>query len=185
MNSIVSAANEGLEAVRVGLSNMEEQDLTYRMPDGFEGIFGEIATSMNTATDSLSDKINSVSKSAAVVEGVSSEVSRSTDSVTASSEQNAAAPEETAAALEQMSSTVGSMANSANDASVRINEINVTVGRLGKATQENAAAFFEVNSSMQGAQAESKLLSSTVANFKTMPPSLSGFEQEDPRSHVA
>ncbi|WP_412554191.1 methyl-accepting chemotaxis protein [Shimia sp. MIT1388] len=325
VNSIGSAANEGLEAVRVGLSHMEEQDLTYRMPDGFEGIFGEIATSMNTATDSLSDKINSVSKSAAVVEGVSSEVSRTTDSVAANSEQNAAALEETAAALEQMSSTVGSMASSANDAntsvdditnraaegqevmrlaveamaeieaatdsidgtlgviediafqtnllalnagveaarageagqgfavvasevralaqkssdsarqiselikstgatvergvslvrdtgkafdeivvgvngateqirhiadatketSVGINEINVAVGRLDKATQENAAAFFEVNSSMQGAQAESKLLSSTVADFKTMPPSMSGFEQEDPRSHVA
>ncbi|WP_294221256.1 methyl-accepting chemotaxis protein [uncultured Shimia sp.] len=308
VNSIGSSANEGLEAVRTGLSHIEQQDLTYRMPDGFQGIFGDIATSMNTATDSLSEKINLVSKSAAVVENVSSEVSRTTDSVAANSEQNAAALEETAAALEQMSSTVGSMAASATDAntsvdditnraaqgqqvmslaveamaeieaatdsidgtlaviediafqtnllalnagveaarageagqgfavvasevralaqkssesarqiselikttgstvergvslvrdtgkafdeivvgvngatdqirhiaaatkdtSVGINEINVAVGRLDKSTQENAAAFFEVNSAMQGAQSESKILSTTVSGFKVM-----------------
>ncbi|SMP29054.1 methyl-accepting chemotaxis protein [Shimia sagamensis] len=123
VNSIGSSANEGLEAVRSGLSHMEQQDLTYRMPDGFQGIFGDIATSMNTATDSLSEKINLVSKSAAVVENVSSEVSRTTDSVAANSEQNAAALEETAAALEQMSSTVGSMAASATEANTSVDDI--------------------------------------------------------------
>lgn len=108
VNSIGSSANEGLEAVRTGLSHIEQQDLTYRMPDGFQGIFGDIATSMNTATDSLSEKINLVSKSAAVAEN---------------SEQNAAALEETAAALEQMSSTVGSMAASATDANTSVDDI--------------------------------------------------------------
>ncbi|MFY0660257.1 MAG: hypothetical protein JXR15_07170 [Shimia sp.] len=61
----------------------------------------------------------------------------------------------------------------------------MTVGRLDKLTQENAAAFFEVNASMQGVQTKSKPLSCTVAEFKTMPPSMSGLDNTDTPSHVA
>jgi methyl-accepting chemotaxis protein len=124
VNSIGTAANEGLEAVREALAHLERQDLTHRMPDHFQGVFHDIAVSMNAATTSLGRTMETISVSATSVEHSSNDLARSADTIARNSERNAASLEETAAALEEMSATVRSMAEAAKDANATVEDIS-------------------------------------------------------------
>ncbi|WP_299934288.1 methyl-accepting chemotaxis protein [uncultured Pelagimonas sp.] len=124
VNSISHSANEGLEAIRIGLDHLAVGNLTHKMPTDLPGIFGEIAGSMDSTTSELAKALGSVSAASCDIYSSAEALSRNTEVLSMNTERNAAALEETAAALEEMSRTVSHAAGSADD--VRNNVLGVT-----------------------------------------------------------
>lgn len=116
MNRIGETADAGLGAVRAALGHIAEGNLTHRMPDNFDGVFGDIAQTMNQTAASLTATLHKISVSARSVDMSSMEIEGSTKDLSSRSETNAASIEQTANELAQMANHVRTAAASADTA---------------------------------------------------------------------
>lgn len=147
MNRIGVAANEGLGAVRSGLAHLAKGDLTYRMPVHFQGVFAEIATSVNATAESLGRTLTEISQSSTSVDTSSREIASAADDLARRTERNASMLEKTATALEEMSASVRSAAGSAETARTSVENIS-TRASVGHAIVSRAvSAMDEIRSS--------------------------------------
>ena len=140
LNRIGEITDAGIAEVNTALRHLAEGDLTYRIRDGFVGVFGEMAQSVRAAKDSIARTVLAIEAATVTIDGSSSELSSAANDLARRSEQNAAMLEQTASALEEMSGSIGSMAGIANDAKDRMREISrrAETGN-GIATQAMAA----------------------------------------------
>ena len=124
VNRIGQVTDAGLGAVRRALQRMAEGDLTFRMPLDQEGVFAEIAHSMNGTAESLQRTLVSISASAEAVESASVMVVDSTSDLSGRYEASASRVEATATQLAQMTEHVRAAAASAEDARSAVDEIS-------------------------------------------------------------
>ncbi|WP_395004831.1 methyl-accepting chemotaxis protein [Cypionkella sp.] len=150
MNRIGEVTNEGLGAVRNALNHLAKGDLTYRLPEHFRGVFGEIATTMNQTAVNLTRTLLDLSVSATAVDTSSREISGATENLAQRSQQNAVMLEHTASALEQMTSTIKSSATSAETARTAVEEISVKATAGQAIVNRAVAAIDEIQSSSDG-----------------------------------
>lgn len=149
VNRIGEVAGSGLGAVRMALDRLASGDLTHRMPAAFQGVFGEIARSMNETADSMARALTEISMSSAAVDASAREISGAADDLARRSERNAAMLEETASALEEMSASVQSAARSAELAQTAVTEISGRA-RAGHDVVRNAVvAMREIRASSE------------------------------------
>ncbi|WP_444464545.1 methyl-accepting chemotaxis protein [Rhodobacter capsulatus] len=125
LNRIGEITDAGIAEVNVALRHLAEGDLTYRLHDGFVGVFAEMARSVQAANDSIARTVLAIEAASVTIDGSSSEISTAANDLARRSEQNAAMLEQTASALEEMSGSIGSMAGIANDAKDRMREISL------------------------------------------------------------
>jgi len=149
MNRIGEVTNAGIGAVRTALDHLARGDLTHRMPAGFEGVFAEIAESVNRTTESLTRTMSEIAASAGSVDTSAREISGAADDLARRSEQNAAMLEETASALEQMSATVKAAAGSAETASAAVAEISTRAGAGHGVVNRAVTAMDEIQASSE------------------------------------
>ncbi|MGP6090077.1 methyl-accepting chemotaxis protein [Antarctobacter jejuensis] len=149
VNQIGEEANRGLLAVREALDHLKRGDLTYRMPAGFQGVFGDIATSMNLTAESLTQTMKVVAITSTEVDGTTQELSASAGELASRTEKNAARLEETAGAIEEVSVAVRSAAVSAETA---LSEINLISNRA-KAGQDLMARTMSAMGEIQASSA--------------------------------
>jgi methyl-accepting chemotaxis protein len=123
LNRIGQATDTGLGAVRTALERMAAGDLTQRMPNDFQGIFGDIASSVNETTESLSLTLSEISASAKSVEKVSHQIASVTQQLSQRSKSNSASLAETAEDLSQMTASVASAASAAETAGTSVKSI--------------------------------------------------------------
>ncbi|TKD15806.1 hypothetical protein FBT96_15155 [Rhodobacter capsulatus] len=124
LNRIGEITDAGIAEVNTALRHLAEGDLTYRIRDGFVGVFAEMARSVRAANDSIARTVQAIETASVTIDGSSSEISTAANDLARRSEQNAAMLEQTASALEEMSGSIGSMAGIANDAKNRMREIS-------------------------------------------------------------
>ncbi|WP_223633248.1 methyl-accepting chemotaxis protein [Rhodobacter sp. TJ_12] len=147
VNRIGEAAADGLAAVQVALEHLAEGDLTHRMPTQFQGIFADIAETMNRSTESLTETLTTITISASSVDLSANEISGAADDLARRTERNAATLEQTASALEQMSATVKSAAASAEVARGAVDEISAKAGTGREVVTRAEAAMDEIKTS--------------------------------------
>jgi methyl-accepting chemotaxis protein len=124
VNRIGEVTDTGLGAVQRALQEMAEGDLTYRMPHDFDGVFAEIARSMNGTAESLQRTLVSISSSAEAVETAAVMVAESTSDLSGRYEASASRIEATATELAQMTDHVRAAAASADDARSAVDDIS-------------------------------------------------------------
>ncbi|MFN3911307.1 methyl-accepting chemotaxis protein [Hyphomonas sp.] len=147
MNRIGVAANEGLGAVRAGLSHLAKGDLAYRMPVHFHGVFAEIAASVNSTAESLGKTLSEISQSSASVDTSSREIASATDDLARRTERNASMLEKTATALEEMSASVRSAAGSAETAHAAVETISARASAGHAVVSRAVTAMDEIRAS--------------------------------------
>jgi methyl-accepting chemotaxis protein len=147
VNRIGEVADAGLSAVRLALERMARGDLTYRMPLAFDGVFAEIAHSMNETAESLRDTLLSISGSAAAVESASVMVAESTGSLSGRFEASAGQIEATATQLAQMTDHVRAAAASAEDARTDVDDISRKAAEGSEVIEQAVAAMDGIKSS--------------------------------------
>ena len=62
INRIGVVANDGLKAVRDGLTELQQGNLTRQMPENLKGVFHDIAIAMNATTGTLSQTMQTISE---------------------------------------------------------------------------------------------------------------------------
>ncbi|MCR9151237.1 MAG: methyl-accepting chemotaxis protein [Rhodobacteraceae bacterium] len=147
VNRIGEAASEGLGAVRTALGHLARGDLTYRMPQSYQGIFGQIAKSVNETSESLARTLTNISVSATAVDGSSREISNAVEDLARRSERNASMLEETASALEEMSASVKSAAKSAELAQAAVSDISSRAQKGHSVVMNAVSAMDEIQAS--------------------------------------
>ncbi|RDC75003.1 methyl-accepting chemotaxis protein [Rhodovulum sp. 12E13] len=147
VNRIGEVTDAGLSAVRLALERMAGGDLTYRMPLAFDGVFTEIAHSMNETAESLQDTLLSISGSAAAVESASVMVAESTGSLSGRYEASAGQIEATATQLAQMTDHVRAAAASAEEARTDVDDISRKAAEGSEVIEQAVGAMDGIKSS--------------------------------------
>jgi methyl-accepting chemotaxis protein len=147
LNHIGETANRGLDEVSQALRHLADGDLTHRMSGAFEGVFADIARSVNAATASLSNTVSGINATSLGIETSISEISAAADDLSRRSETNAAMLERTASALEEMTASVGSAARSSSEARGTMTTISARAENGQRIAQEAAGAMEKIRAS--------------------------------------
>ena len=147
MNRIGEVTGGRLSAVSMALEHMASGDLTFRMPDDFEGIFADIAKAMNETASSLQETMTGIAASAQAVEASSLTVSDSTRDLSGRYETSAGRIQKTATELDQMTGHVRSAAASAGDANAAVDSISRKAQAGSEVVDAAVSAMGEIQAS--------------------------------------
>jgi methyl-accepting chemotaxis protein len=124
-----------------------EGNLGERIEADYQGDFGTLKTSANTAAVRIGETIADIKRSAREVANASQEISGSTTDLSQRTEEQAASLEETSASMEEIAATVKKNAESAqqaNDSTAKAREI---ADRSGEVVAQAVAAMAQIESS--------------------------------------
>ena len=158
VNRIGQITDTGLGEVKDALQRMADGDLTYRMSQDYDGVFAEIAWSMNAAADSLQKTLNAISTSAEEVEAASIMVANSTSDLSNRYEASANRIEATATELAQMADHVQAAAVSSQDARSAADEISRKATEGSGVVERAVEAMGRIKSSSQDIRRVLKLI---------------------------
>lgn len=118
MNKLMDVSSSGLnEVVRI-LEALAVGDLTPRITNDYEGIFGKLKDYSNNSLEKLSEIITDVRASADALVSASEEVSATAQSLSQSSSEQAASVEQTSASLEEMNANISQNADNAKQTNI-------------------------------------------------------------------
>ncbi|MCP4192810.1 MAG: HAMP domain-containing protein [Planctomycetaceae bacterium] len=123
VNEIGDSTDKSLSEVSRAILALSKGDLSYRVCNSLEGIFGEIAADVNDSMESLGKIIGGIRDSSVVADQSAEELSQNANDLSTRTEQNAATLEETNAALIELEHSVKKAAGSADDAKSRTDEV--------------------------------------------------------------
>ncbi len=147
MNRIGETADLGLGAVRQALDRLAEGDLAHRMPEGFDGVFAEIAVAMNNTTDSLSKTLAEISQSSTRLDDASHNIADASADLGRRSERNATRLAKSAEELAQMTTSIGIAAEAAKNAGGAVKSVEEMAASGNQIVAQNIEAMNEIKSS--------------------------------------
>ncbi len=116
MNNLMETTSEGLSEVARVLSAMSKGDLTERIEQDFEGMFGQLKDDANATVDQLASIVTQIKEASDAINTAASEISAGNNDLSQRTEEQASSLEETAASMEQLTSTVQQNAENASQA---------------------------------------------------------------------
>ena len=144
-----AAQAEVVEALRIGLRQLSEGDLTSRIEQQFTADYEELRADFNEAVDRLCEAMQAVIENATSIRGEAQEISNAADDLSRRTEKQAATLEETAAALDQLTASVRSAAAGATEANRVVTEARGSAEQSGAVVAEAVAAMGEIESSSE------------------------------------
>lgn len=116
MNNLMETTSEGLSEVARVLSAMSKGDLTERIEQDFEGMFGQLKDDANATVDQLASIVTQIKEASDAINTAASEISAGNNDLSQRTEEQASSLEETAASMEELTSTVQQNAENASQA---------------------------------------------------------------------
>lgn len=116
MNNLMETTSEGLTEVARVLSAMSKGDLTERIDQDFEGMFGQLKDDANATVDQLASIVTQIKEASDAINTAASEISAGNNDLSQRTEEQASSLEETAASMEELTSTVQQNAENASQA---------------------------------------------------------------------
>ncbi|WP_462150558.1 methyl-accepting chemotaxis protein [Pseudoalteromonas xiamenensis] len=113
LNDLLSNIAEAIEDTGEMLGALAGGDLSRRMNKDYEGAFDQLKRDANATADKLTEVINRISTSAALVASGAEEISQGNADLSQRTEEQASSLEETASSMEEMTSTVRQNADNA------------------------------------------------------------------------
>lgn len=147
VNAIGDAAEGGLGDLRRTLDGLAAGDLTRRMPQGQQGIFLDIAHSVDGLADSLRAMVEQISSSSSTLNSASEEIATAADDASRRVESSAAALEQTSAAVQVLNDTVRDTAGSAEEARGYVNSAKDGTAHTRDVAEKTAEAMQRIESS--------------------------------------
>ncbi len=146
-NRLLTAVETPLTEARTVLVALADGDLSQQMTGQYEGQFGEIKSSLNTAIVNLTGIVQSVREGAAQVSTGAEEITKGNEDLSQRTSAQVGALEETSASMEEMTSTIKQNADNAKEA----NQLAVTAREVaekgGAVTEKAVSAMGEINKS--------------------------------------
>jgi methyl-accepting chemotaxis protein len=124
-----------------------EGNLGERIDADYQGDFGTLKNSANTAAERIGQTIAEIKRSAREVASASQEISGSTTDLSQRTEEQAASLEETSASMEEIASTVKKNAESAQQANGSTAKAREIADRSGEVVAQAVAAMAKIEAS--------------------------------------
>ncbi len=116
INDLISRVETALTDVATIMAAVAKGDLTKRITNNYEGLFGELKADVNQTADKLFEIVTGINSAAGQIGSAASEVAAGAQDLSERSEQQASALEETAASMEELAATVRQNAANAQQA---------------------------------------------------------------------
>ncbi|WP_105166891.1 methyl-accepting chemotaxis protein [Pseudoalteromonas sp. T1lg23B] len=113
LNQLVSIVDDAVSDTAQMLDALANGNLTRRITGEYQGAFEKLKRDANSTADKLTEVINKISASAALVASGAEEISQGNADLSQRTEEQASSLEETASSMEQMTSTVKQNADNA------------------------------------------------------------------------
>ena len=126
---------------------MAEGNLGERIEADYQGDFGTLKSSANTAATRIGETIAEIKRSAREVANASQEISGSTTDLSQRTEEQAASLEETSASMEEIAATVKKNADGAQQANQSTAKAREIADRSGEVVAQAVAAMAQIESS--------------------------------------
>lgn len=141
------AQREVVEALRVGLKELSDGDLTAEIERSFSENYEQLREDFNLAVMKLRDATLRVAENASSIRGEASEITSAADDLSRRAEKQAATLEETAAALDQLTSSVRSAAEGAEQANQVVIDAKTNAKASNLIVAETVKAMGKIESS--------------------------------------
>ena len=138
---------EVVEALRIGLNELSEGNLTVTIDTEFSEDHEQLRKDFNTSVSSLAEAMSRVVENATSIRGEASEINSAAEDLSRRTEQQAATLEETAAALDQLTSSVRSAADGASRANEVVGEARENAEKSGGVVEQAVQAMGEIAAS--------------------------------------
>lgn len=141
------AQAEVVEALRVGMRQLSEGDLTVEITENFTPDYEQLRNDFNGAVGTLREAMLGVAENAESIRGEASDISNAADDLSRRTERQAATLEETAAALDELTASVHSAADGAEQANQVVADAKENAESSGNVVREAVEAMGEIQSS--------------------------------------
>jgi methyl-accepting chemotaxis protein len=159
MNQLLAAVGEPLAEANRTLARVADRDLTARARTDFQGEYGRMMSSLNTATENLQASLLQVSTASEQVASASAQIASSSQAVAHGATEQASALQETSSALIEMAAATKRNAESAKEANTlagtakessasggaSMNQMTDAMNRIRAAAEGTAAIIRDIN----------------------------------------
>ncbi|KZN44807.1 methyl-accepting chemotaxis protein [Pseudoalteromonas luteoviolacea] len=147
LNGLVSIVDAAVSDTVNMLDALANGDLTQRINANYNGAFDKLKQDANTTADKLTEVLNRISSSAAMVASGAEEISQGNADLSQRTEEQASSLEETASSMEEMTSTVRQNADNAKVANELASETSEKAVAGGEVVNRAVASMSEINES--------------------------------------
>ncbi|MBD1558784.1 PAS domain-containing protein [Vibrio sp. S9_S30] len=147
LNDLVSTVEVAMNDVMNTLGAMAKGDLTSRITNDYQGIFGKLKEDTNVTAEKLTEVISSIRTSANLISQGANEIAQGNTDLSQRTEAQASNLEETSASMEQMTGTVKQSSKRAENANELSKEAELQAEKGGKVVDQAVSAMKEINSS--------------------------------------
>ncbi|MCF6438399.1 methyl-accepting chemotaxis protein [Pseudoalteromonas luteoviolacea] len=147
LNGLVSLVDDAVSDTVNMLDALANGDLTQRINADYNGAFDKLKQDANTTADKLTEVLNRISSSAAMVASGAEEISQGNADLSQRTEEQASSLEETASSMEEMTSTVRQNADNAKVANELAAETSEKAVTGGEVVNRAVASMSEINES--------------------------------------
>jgi len=141
------AQNQVVDALRVGLGQLSDGNLTTRIEEAFSEEYDQLREDFNQALGRLLGAMRGVVENADLIQGEATEISNAADDLSQRTERQAATLEETASALDELTSSVRSAADGAAHANSIVDSARENAEASGVVVREAVGAMSEIETS--------------------------------------
>ncbi|WP_324256089.1 methyl-accepting chemotaxis protein [Niveibacterium sp. 24ML] len=145
MNQLLGVVASGLEDVASVLNAIAQGDLTVRIENEYQGMFGRLKDDTNLTVDRLNDVLSQIRAASDAVNTAAQEIAAGNADLSGRTEEQASSLEETASSMEELNTTVRQNAENAAQANRLASQSNAVA-------QEGGAQVRKVVSTMDAIQ---------------------------------
>lgn len=132
LNLLSQTVNAFVKDISVNLERVSDGDLTVRVENDYEGMFGDVKDALNGTLDKLNEVIGQIQMGSDSIRSANHEIAAGNDQLSQRTETQASNLEETAASMEELTSTVKNTADNASQANTTASEAK-TIASQGEA----------------------------------------------------
>lgn len=147
LNQLLKNVNDNLRELEVVLNELAEGNLGHTVTREYQGIFGRVKDSVNTATDSLRNIILKIKETTSMVSLATRDIALSNNELSHRTEGQAASLEETAASIHELITTVQYNSDNVQQATLLAVKATETANKGISVIEQAVRTMKEINES--------------------------------------
>ncbi len=147
INGLLETTHQALKATSDVLARVARGDLTERIEQDYEGIFGQLKDDTNTTVERLREVVGRIKEATEAINTAAQEIAAGNNDLSSRTEEQASSLEETASSMEQLNATVRQNAENARQANELAKSSNEGVVRGSEVVKRVVVTMGEIQDS--------------------------------------
>ncbi len=147
LNQLLSVVSGGLEDVAGVLNAISQGDLTVRIQNDYQGMFGRLKEDTNQTVDRLNAVLSQIREASDAVNTAAQEIAAGNSDLSSRTEEQASSLEETASSMEELNATVRQNAENAAQANRLASQSNAVAQEGGAKVRQIVTTMDAIQSS--------------------------------------